>query len=332
MGGSESKPAEEAKRGAKAPPALDAPTETCEKKETVHVPSEKAVEPPRPPDAAPALDVSILSLLAELSLADEEARRLRAEVLPPLSLKEQEEYLRDMKVTKKYLSSLQELGLTYVPVPKDNNCLFTSVSQIMYGTIEHHAQLRRLTVEFIAEHPLLCLPVDTPKGVTYERAESIIASRKDLAHDMNSYVQIASRDGELGDDICLHALGNIYNRYPIVYFKNVDDEGNATQHDEFSAKDNASNLPLMYLHNVKDTEEFEALENEQTRSTRITTAFGEYEKASILKYAAKKEGGGVLGYIRAETKGLQKENDKCKSDIKEIEAQLAAFKKARGIV
>lgn len=68
----------------------------------------------------------------------------------------------------------------------DGNCLFRSISDLLYGSQEHHGEIRKICMDYIS----------------YEKYffENYVAG------DIDEYIEAKRKDGSWGDDVEIQAL------------------------------------------------------------------------------------------------------------------------------
>eukprot|EP00906_Rhabdomonas_costata_P013189 RCo018961 len=95
---------------------------------------------------------------------------------------------------------LRRHGFVERAVTGDGNCQFRAVSDQLFGSEEHHAQLRASAVKWLKENAV------TPLGdpATASRWPDFLDT--DEFHDWKAYVEYITKDGSWGDHLSLLAL------------------------------------------------------------------------------------------------------------------------------
>ena len=105
---------------------------------------------------------------------------------------------------KNFKQKLYEIEYTLHIISRDGNCLFSSISDQMYGTDKHSAIIREKCMDFIEKNKLFY-------SQFIEGGES----------QMDAYIKRKRKDGIWGDNLEIQALSEIYNR-PIEIYVNTD--------------------------------------------------------------------------------------------------------------
>ena len=108
---------------------------------------------------------------------------------------EQEEKFRSRLLQKKYVLHI---------IKRDGNCLFSSISDQVYGTDKHSSIIREKCMDYIEKNKLFY-------SQFIEGGETQIPA----------YIQRKRKNGIWGDNLEIQALSEIYNR-PIEIYVNVD--------------------------------------------------------------------------------------------------------------
>ena len=105
---------------------------------------------------------------------------------------------------KNFKQKLYEIEYTLHIISRDGNCLFSSISDQMYGTDKHSDIIREKCMDFIEKNKLFY-------SQFIEGGES----------QMDAYIKRKRKDGIWGDNLEIQALSEIYNR-PIEIYVNTD--------------------------------------------------------------------------------------------------------------
>lgn len=89
-----------------------------------------------------------------------------------------------------------------IPIRGDGNCLFRSVSFCIYGTQDHHREIRLRVVDRIVDH--------------WNRYKDFIIGDRSYGFNMytaNDYSRLMSTDGEYAGHVELHCVTELYPEY-----------------------------------------------------------------------------------------------------------------------
>jgi hypothetical protein len=173
-------------------------------------------------------------------------------------------YQDDRKIFDELLLSQ---GLVTIPIDGDGNCLFRSVSFIIYGTDEHFALIRYFVCIYVRKFPSKCFQTSPSASV------------------VQAYVDKMSKDKEWGDEIALRAISCLYER-PVKVFI-TDGEGGVTVHPEFpgiNASSAVSGAPKneIILANFSGVSHFNAVEDSRTEYWRLqSSSVGRFEELRL---------------------------------------------------
>jgi hypothetical protein len=115
-----------------------------------------------------------------------------------------EQRRKDLEQEEKFRSRLLQRKYVLHVIKRDGNCLFSSVSDQVYGTDKHSSIIREKCMDYIEKNKLFY-------SQFIEGGETQIPA----------YIQRKRKNGIWGDNLEIQALSEIYNR-PIEIYVNVD--------------------------------------------------------------------------------------------------------------
>ncbi len=166
------------------------------------------------------------------------------------------------KRTERLVKSLSEHRLRMIETKPDGNCLFRSISYQLYGTEEHHMEIREL-----------CM-----KHIEVEKA----FFQDFVVENFEDYVKKKSQNGEWGDDVEIQSISEIYGRPIEIY--SYEAKPIRTFHE-----DNELNIQPLKVAYIGFSHYNSINHVDHLNEGVMESAFGEFEKAFMNQIELNKE-------------------------------------------
>eukprot|EP00466_Bigelowiella_natans_P002038 jgi/Bigna1/90373/estExt_fgenesh1_pg.C_680074 len=183
-------------------------------------------------------------------------------------------------VEGKYRSALMRMRNFHVQDEDgDGNCLFRTISRLIYGTPEHHAMVRAKILEYI-------------------QTEAVFFGQYIFDEDFNQYLERMKQPGEWGGEVEIRAACEMYGRHVEIYAYSLEPKG----HYQPPAADLIIPTSVTFKGGGEAGEGARQQQHHQQQSSRMAVVCEEEEKENFPQHQQRQAPSSFASQTTADTK------------------------------